>query len=287
MSLFGPRPIGLALGSGAARGIAHVGVLKALEAEGLRPDVITGASMGAVVGAFYAAGYTVVELERFAADFDTRALVTLGEVALRRGAILSGERVEEFLRQHLPATFEELRIPFGCVATDLVRNQVVEFTSGDLITALRASMSIPAVFLPVRLDGMLLVDGAVREPVPVALARALGARVIVAVEVCGSGTVNLTEVAERDRGFARDLRQAMRGERTRPRGSTGLDVIIATYEVFEKAAAELSIKSADVVLSPDVHHCAGFEYNKMSEMIVAGEAAAHGAASEVRRRARR
>lgn len=287
MALFGPKPLGLALGSGAARGLAHVGVLRVLEAEGLRPDVVTGASMGAVVGAFYAAGYTMEELERIAVSFDSRALIALGDMALRRGAILSGEKVEEFLREHLPPTFEELKMPFGCVATDLTRNRTVEFTSGDLVTALRASISIPAVFLPVRLDGMVLVDGGVREPVPVALARTMGARVVVGVEVCGTGTVCDDDGHVKDRGFAQDLRSALKGERRRPRGTTALDVIVATYETFEKSAAEISLKDADIVLSPEVHQWAGFEYQRSQDMMAAGEQAAAAAVTDVRRRARR
>lgn len=290
MSLFGPKPIGLALGSGAARGLAHIGVLKVFEAAGLQPNVVTGTSMGAVVGAFYAAGHDVDEIERIALTFDMRQLASVGDVALRRGAILSGDKLEDFLRANLPATFAELRLPFGCVATDLTRSCPVEFTSGDLITAVRASMSVPLVFLPVRTNGMLLVDGEITTPVPVDLARRLGGKVVVGVEVCGSGTVHLSEGGNGNghgRGLVRDLRAAMRGETWRGRGDGPLEVAAAVYETLSRRAASVAIADADVVISPEVHDRASFELLQAPSIIAAGELSAQLAVDDVRRQARR
>lgn len=287
MALFGPKPIGLALGAGSARGLAHIGVLKVLEAEGLVPDVIAGTSMGALVGALYAAGVPLAEIEEMALGFDPRTLGSIGDVALGKGAILSGEKLEEFLRAHLPETFEELRIPFGCVATDLTRNKPVHFTSGNLITAVRASVSVPLVFLPVRLDGMFLVDGDVSEPIPVSLAKALGGRTIVAVNVSGSGTLAMLDGNQRESGLVQDLRAAVRGERHGVRGTTGMEVAVTVYEAFECRLSELSAQGAHVTLSPDVHHIAAFEFKQAPVLIGAGEAAAIGVLPEVRRKARR
>lgn len=288
MALFGPKRIGLALGSGAARGLAHIGVLKVLEAEELRPDVIAGTSMGALVGAFYAAGYPVAEIERIALAYDTRQLAGVSDVALTRGAILSGDKFEDFIRSSLPTTFEELEMPFGCVATDLTSSCAVEFSSGDLVTAVRASMSVPLVFLPVRTDGMLLVDGEITDPVPVGLARRLGGQVVVGVEVCGSGRVNLSEGGSGNgRGFVRDVRSAMRGEPWSGRGDGPLEVAAAAYETLSREAARVSLQDADVVISPDVHDRASFEMLQGESIILEGERAARDAVSEVRRRARR
>lgn len=287
MGLFGPKPIGLALGAGSARGFAHIGVLKVLEAEGLVPEVIAGTSMGALVGAFYAAGVPLDEIERLALEFDPRILGSIGDVALGKGAILSGEKLETYLRRYLPDTFEELVIPFGCVATDLTRNVPVHFTSGDLITAVRASASVPLVFLPVRTDGMFLVDGDISEPIPVSLAKELGARMIIAVNVSGAGVLTMSDGNHRESGILQDLRAAVRGERPGVRGTTGMEVAVTVYEAFECRLSDESAKHAHVVLSPDVHTVSAFEFKRAPSLIGAGEAAARGAVDEVRRRARR
>ncbi len=288
MSLFGPRRIGLALGSGAARGIAHIGVLKALEAEGLRPDVIAGTSMGALVGAFYAAGIPVDELEQIALTFDVKTVASVGDMALGKGAVFSGEKVQAFLRRHLPATFEELKTPFGCVATDLTRNRPVRFTSGDLIAAVRASVSVPLAFLPVRMDDALLVDGYVCEPVPVGLAKHLGGETIVAVEVCGSGIVRLPDAeAQRPGARFRELRETVRSGSPYQRGATGIDVLGAVSEAFEGRLAEPALRAADVVVSPEVHDMTGMDWAQAVAMIEAGEHATLAAVPMIRRKARR
>lgn len=278
------RMLGLALGSGAARGFAHIGVLKVLEAEGLRPDVVTGTSMGALIGAFYAAGYPAEEIERIALTFDVRQLGGVGDMAFARGAILSGERLEDFLRTHLPSRFDELAMPFGCVATDLAQSQPVEIDAGDLITAVRASMSVPLVFLPVRTGNMLLVDGEITDPVPTGLARRLGAQVVVAVEVSGTGRVQPAEEGSGNgRGLLRDIRAAMRGEPWGGRGDGPLEVVAAAYETFSRQAARISLLGADVVISPDVHERASFEMLQSASIIAKGEEAARRAIHEIRR----
>jgi len=288
MALFSPRRIGLALGSGAARGFAHIGVLKVLEAEGLAPDVIAGTSMGAIVGALYAAGTPVAEIEQIALDFDVRAMMGIGEMAFGRGGVIAGGKVETFLREIMPATFAQLRLPFGCVATDLTRNVAVRFTEGDLIGAVRASMSVPLMLLPVRMDDMLLVDGFVTEPVPVSLARHLGGQTIVAVDVSGSGTVSLEGAEGRTDVFSPlALRSAIVGDGSYQRGSTGLDITAAVSESFERRVAEPALRSASVVISPDVHHLSGFEFPLAAQAIAAGEEAAADAVERIRRVAHR
>lgn len=289
MALFGHKRIGLVLGSGAARGLAHIGVLKVLEADGLVPDIITGTSMGALVGAFYAAGIPIAEIESIALDFDLKAVTGVSDLALGEGAVLSGEKVQAFLREHLPATFEELRIPFGCVATDITRNEAVHFTSGDLIGAVRASVSVPLAFLPVRADDMLLIDGFACEPVPVDLARSLGAQTIVAVEVFGSGTVRMPETEPKhpaaDR--IRELRATIKNGLVYQRGGTGIDIVGAVSEAFEARIAEPALRSAHVVISPDVHHLSGFSFGEAAEAIRAGEEAAQAALESIHKRSRR
>ncbi len=287
MSWFGSRRIGLALGSGAARGLAHIGVLKALEAEGLRPDVIAGTSMGALIGAFYAAGIPVDEMERIALEFDVREVTGVSEMALTKGAVFSGAKVQEYLRRYLPATFEELRMPFGCVATDLTRNVPVRFTEGDLIAAVRASVSVPLAFLPVRMDDMLLVDGYVCDPVPVGLARHLGGQTVVGVEVCGMGTVGpLPPVGEVGVVKFKDIAEGVRTGNVE-RGTSGMDVMGAVSEALEGRLAAQALRFADVVVSPDVHALTGFDYGQTAFAIAAGEEAMAAAVPRLRRKARR
>lgn len=289
MALFGPRRLGLVLGSGAARGLAHIGVLKVLEAEGLKPDIITGTSMGALVGAFYASGIPIAEIEALALDFDLKAVTGVSEIALGEGAVLSGEKVQTFLAEHLPATFEELGLPFGCVATDMTRNQAVRMTTGDLIAAIRASVSVPLAFLPVRVDDMLLIDGFVSEPMPVDLARSLGAQTIVAVDVFGSGTVVMPETESRHAAVEviRELRATIKNGLIYQRGDSGVDVLGAVSEAFEARIAEPSLRRAHVVISPDVHHLSGFSFGEAASAIRAGEEAAQAAVGSIRKRSRR
>ena len=282
-----PKSLGYALGSGAARGIAHIGVLKALLAESLTPDVVTGTSMGAVVGAMYAAGRSPDEIERIAAGFDMKSLFSLADMTIRSGALLSGEKVEEFLAKHLPATFEELSIPFGCVSTDLSRGERVVHTSGDLVQAVRASLSIPMVFMPVRDGKRILVDGFLTDPVPVSLARSLGAKVTVAVDVSGAGRLQASDAGGDDGGLLKDLRSALKGEGPRIRGMSGLEVAAATLEVLERQVAQPALAEADLVVSPEVHDFAGYQFLAVDQLVLIGEQAGRAAATRIRRLARR
>ncbi|MDP2300065.1 MAG: patatin-like phospholipase family protein [Actinomycetota bacterium] len=288
MRLFGPRKLGLALGSGSARGLAHIGVLKVLEAEGLAPDVIAGTSMGAVVGAFYAAGVPLAEIEAVALDFDVTDIARVGDLAFSKGAVFSGQKAQEFLRKHLPESFDDLRIPFGCVATDMTRNRPVRFTSGDLIAAVRASASVPVAFLPVRMDDMILIDGYVSEPVPVSLARHLGGQTIVAVDVSGTGTVALPGEGSAPGAFKlKELHAVMVDGAARDRGDSGIDILGAVSEAFEARVAEPALREADVLISPEVHYFSALSYGRAADAIAAGEAAAVSAVARIRRKARR
>lgn len=285
MRLFGPRRLGLALGSGSARGIAHIGVLKALAEAGVRPDVITGTSMGAVVGAMYAAGTDIAEIERIALGFDVRSLLSLADVTSSRGAILSGEKLEEFLRGHLPGRFEDLGIPFGCASTDLCTGTSVRHTSGSLSEAIRASLSVPVVLLPVDDGERLLVDGFLTDPIPVKMARDLGAEVVVAVDVSGAGSIERLSGNGPGVGPLKELRAALKGEGPRQRGASTLDIAAATVEIMERRVAAPALADADVIISPDVHGYGGYEFLAAERIMALGEEAGRLSAAEVRRAA--
>lgn len=176
------RRVGLALGSGSARGWAHVGVIRALEEAGVRPDVVCGSSVGALVGAAYAAG----ELDRFeqwVSGLRAQDIVALMDVSFR-GGVLRGQRLMDFLRRHVTdRPIEQLAMPFAAVATALQTGVEIWLRSGSMLDAVRASIALPGLFAPVLRDDMVLVDGGLVNPVPVSLARAMGAELVIAVDL--------------------------------------------------------------------------------------------------------
>ncbi|MBW2703045.1 MAG: patatin-like phospholipase family protein [Deltaproteobacteria bacterium] len=175
--------IGLALGSGAARGWAHLGVLRALDEAGIAVDCVAGTSMGALVGAVYVSG-RIDLLEEFALGMNWRQIVSFLDVVLPKSGLIDGKKIEAFFRQQVEETrFEDLLIPFAAVATELRSGSAVILNQGDLIKVVRASISIPGIFTPVLLDGRVLVDGGLVNPVPVTVARSLGATKVIAVDL--------------------------------------------------------------------------------------------------------
>ena len=177
------RPkIGLALGSGAARGLAHIGVLKVLEAERLPIDAIAGTSIGAFIGALYAAAVPVAQIEEVARNVDWRRLARLVDPVLPTSGILDGRKMALFIAELLPVrTFEELRIPLAVVTTDVETGEELVIRKGDLQTALRAAVAFPGIFTPVSFAGRFLVDGGLCNPVPIDAVRALGADKVIGV----------------------------------------------------------------------------------------------------------
>jgi NTE family protein len=174
--------VGLALGSGSARGLAHVGVIRALEEAGIRPEVVCGSSIGAAVGAFYAAG-ELGPFEAWARSLEWRQVVGLLDLSLR-GGLFHARRVFEILAAKFPdRDLESLAIPFGAVATDLASGQEVWLRSGSMMEAVRASIAIPGMVTPRAIDGRWLVDGGLVNPVPVTLCRAMGAETVIAVDL--------------------------------------------------------------------------------------------------------
>ncbi|MDE2132496.1 MAG: patatin-like phospholipase family protein, partial [Betaproteobacteria bacterium] len=174
--------IGLALGGGSARGWAHVGVIRALEEAGIRPDLVCGTSVGAMVGAAYAAG----ELDRFEQwllDMSLRDVFSFMDVSLN-GGMLKGDRLMEFFRTtFVDHPIEGLKMPFAAVATSLQTGAEVWLREGSTVDAVRASIALPLLFTPVQRDGVFLVDGGLVNPVPVSLARAMGADFVIAVDL--------------------------------------------------------------------------------------------------------
>lgn len=245
-----PR-IGLALSGGAARGIAHVGVLRALEENGIPIDAIAGASAGALVGGAYAAGMTIDELEDLARAFRWRRTARL---SFSRLGLQSNARMEEFLRAHLPVTrFEDLKIPFVTMAMDLHKGTAVVFRDeGDLPFAIRASACIPAVYTPVRdQDGRWLVDGGLVASLPISHVRALGADVVIASDVNFYGAT-----------FFEDPK-------------TALGVLAHTFVAVERIVANQDRADAHVLITPRVGHIRWDQTQRTDELLRAGYEAAN------------
>jgi NTE family protein len=247
--------IGVALGGGFARGIAHIGVLKVLEEEGIPVRVVTGTSVGALIGASYCSGLSIQELERVA---HACRFTTFARWTVSRYGFASNDRMVSFLNRILKVkTFEELRIPLGVTATDFNSGEGIVFHSGSIIDPVRASCAYPGMFLPVEIRGRYLVDGMLSHPVPTRPLREMGADRVLAVHLKGSWTKG---------GAPRHL----------------FDVIGQSFAIAQDAMSSLWRNAADLVVEPNV---AGFGYDdfkRADELIHAGEVAMREALPEVR-----
>lgn len=268
MSIFGHaphRPLGLALGSGSARGYAHIGVLAVLEEAGIRPDVIAGTSAGAVIGALSAAGYSAADMEQIVRGLDMRQLLHLAGIrrSTKYGA-LSLAGLESFLRDLLPARFSDLCLPFTCVSTDVRNGGVrVVHTDGDLVSALRASIAVPGVIAPVQSEGRLLVDGGLVEPVPIDAVRALGARRVLAVSVSAVQVGSaLDGTPPAGSGWLAKLQPGARGQ-----------LAMAAIDVMQHQIAMEAMTRADVVIEPEISAYTQLAFQEAEAIIEAGVAA--------------
>ena len=184
------KKLGLALGSGGSRGVAHIGFLQALDEEGIRPDFVTGCSMGSVVGACYCAGVPLATIKEQVLKLKLSSIATLNVAPIQANGILRMNKAKKLLLEYIgEKKFSDLEIPFACVATDLVHGKLVTLRKGNVVDAVIASSSIPGAFTPAVIRGRQLVDGGVLERVPTLPLRRMGAEVVVAVDVLGDLTV--------------------------------------------------------------------------------------------------
>lgn len=195
--------IGLALGSGSARGWAHIGVIQALAEEGVEPDIVTGCSIGALVGAAYAKGELDI-LENWVRQLKWKEIVDLMDISFLGGGFLKGDKLIEFFKQRTSdIKIEELEIPFGAVTTDLDSGREIWLQDGSLLDAVRASIALPGLFTPVEREGRWHVDGGLVNPVPVSLCRAMGAEIVIAVNLNGDVVGKHRRNRETERAEAR------------------------------------------------------------------------------------
>ncbi|MBO5328476.1 MAG: patatin-like phospholipase family protein [Clostridia bacterium] len=178
------KTLGLALGAGGARGVAHIGFLKALEENGIKPDYIAGSSMGAVVGGCYAKGMHIDDIRDIVLKIKAMDILDISPMSLTKLSLLKSKKVQRLFLQYLgDVTFDQLNIPFTCTAVDLLSGKLVNFTEGSVAVGVQASSCIPSIFRPVHLNGQILIDGGVLCRVPIEQVRKMGADVVVAVDV--------------------------------------------------------------------------------------------------------
>jgi NTE family protein len=273
---FKPK-VGLALSGGGARGLAHIGVLRVLEREGIPVDFLAGTSMGGVIAASYAAGLSVefmaAEAQRLG---QLRNLIALVDRSLPRLGLFQGQKVQEYLAGHLGnITFDALKIPLALVAVDLETGEEVILRSGRVVDAVRATISLPGVFAPFRLDGHLLVDGGVLNNLPANVVREMGADVVIAVDVSSSCTLEPFTLDDRGNSHL-PLAQVPLILDTLRQAVNIMESRLVSYKLAE-AQPEMLIRPA---LGEGITILGGF--GRATEVIAAGEAAAAVAVPTIR-----
>jgi NTE family protein len=276
--------IGYALGGGGARGLSHIGVMKVLEEHGIYPDVIAGTSIGALVGALYASGLRAGDIER-ALRLDLRRLAMLADVRLSLSGLVQGKRVASALKSFLgDLDFSDLKIPFACVATDIVHGQQIVLRSGPVISAVRASISVPGLFTPVKVRGRYLVDGGLVNMVPVSTCRDMGAEYVVGVNVIPdpAGRIHEPEDHQEDDEQEESTRESRQRKTKTPKSSSPnvVKVLIQSLYIPGYRIAMENLEDADLAISPEVGNIGFFQFDKEVEAIEAGEKAARLALEE-------
>jgi NTE family protein len=271
--------LALVLGSGAARGWAHVGVIRALEQAGIRPDIVCGTSVGALVGAAYATG----EFERFCAGtagMRRRDVVSFMDVCLS-GGLLRGERFMAFVsRVFEDRPIENLAIPFAAVATSLESGAEIWLRTGSTLNAVRASLAMPGLFTPVLTEDGILVDGALVNPVPVSLARAMGADVVIAVDLTSglvgrNFVVKHADASQAGHDFLHRYLGRLWHADEAPRPPSLVNVIASSLDVMQMriTRSRMAGEPPDVVVAPRIAEVGLLDFHRAEEAVCEGERA--------------
>ncbi len=302
--------VGLALGSGAARGLAHIGVLKVLEENKIPIDFIAGTSMGALIGATYAAGLDIEQIEEIACNTDWKLTARLFLPTLPRSGFVEGKRIKDFLKTLIgDSNIDTLKVPFAVVATDLLTGEEIVIHKGSLVEAVRASISIPVIFTPVRHQNRFLVDGGLVNPVPTSVAAEMGADVIIAVNVIPSVDIRMKRIRmkneERMSFSKKALSSAILENRLSKyiqdkleksalankienlftknamsekevKAPNLIDVVMQTVHIAENEICLLRLKQnqPDILVEPEINAVGLLEFFKAPEAIKSGEDAA-------------
>jgi NTE family protein len=296
-----PRPrIGIALGSGSARGWSHIGVLRALAEMGVEPDIVAGCSIGAFVGAAYVNG-NLDAIEDWTRALDWKDILGFMDVTLIGGGLVQGDRLLQSAREFIDSTrFEKLDKPFGTVATNMETGREVWFREGPLLEGVRASLALPGLFTPIRVNGEWLVDGGLTNPVPVSLCRAMGADIVIAVNLNGDivgkhrsrkklkRPPKPKEAVNVEFNFMQRLSEQIRNGLSERRDEW-LSSILGDSEdrpgMFEVMASSINIMQdritrsrmagdpPEILITPRLSHLALMEFDRAADAIAEGRAA--------------
>ena len=295
--------IGVALGGGGAKGFAHIGVLKVLKEHGIHFDVISGTSIGSLVGAVYANG----SLDKFADEVSNIKLVDIpGLLSLSwsTNGFFSGKKAMEFIKQFVDTEqIEELNKPFAAVASNINTGEIVTLSKGSIVDAVRASIAIPLVFTPVEINGMVLTDGGLVEPLPVRAARELGADIVIAIDLFGSSASSallpdsdqeevsgkLFTSPEFALSFFKDLSSKFSFRNTFSKNDDGgsfpsvFEVLDKTLTISQCCLTELRLRETppDYIIRPGIHDLGLLDFHHGTEGIKIGEEAAHACLDEI------
>ena len=296
---------GLALGGGSARGLAHVGVILALEAYNIPIDIIAGTSIGSVVGSLYAAGASIDQLEEAALSMKKSTTLFLIDLTLPHSGLISGKRIEEMLNNLAleDRTFDDLKIPFAAVATDVESGAEVILNQGKVIDAVRASIAIPGIFTPVKYQNYYLVDGGVVDPVPVDVVQKMGADIIIAVSLARINPYTTILMIDKETGHLKEvenledlrinkeespkfkdteeftsfvdeekgiLKQKIEQVKSKLEGPNIFEIINQSLDIMEAKITDQSLEGADVVIVPfGIKEINLFDFDK-AEMLIKG-----------------
>lgn len=259
------KKIGLALGGGGAKGLAHIGVIKALLTAGIDINYIAGTSMGALVGGYYAATKDIKALENMAYSLKRSDVFPITEILKRKdGALFRGQSVANILKKEFgDIKIENCKIPFVAIATDAKNGDEARLDKDSLINAVKASIAIPGVFSPVEIDGKILMDGGLVNPVPADVARQMGAEYVIAVDVSSKWFMAPEKLANTSDIYS---------------------VMSSALSIIEYQVAKIPLKSADIVLRPPVLNYDWLDFSKAKELIKTGERELELNLREIRRR---
>ena len=265
------KKVGLALSGGAARGLAHVGVISVLHREGIPIDMIAGTSAGAIMGAVYACHRDTDRMRRHALDPSWKKRAPMIDPSFPKTGFIKGKKIEKLLESFLDGDidFKSLQIPFACVATDIQTGEEIVIDSGSVTQALRATISIPGIFTLVKHEGRYLVDGGLTTPVPVEVVRQMGADFIIAVNVNPDVSGRM---AKPDKPLKKE------------KSPNIFQVLIQSIYITTYSLAKNNLESADVVIEPDTADISAGEFRRTPELIVLGEQAAAAAIPEIKRK---
>jgi NTE family protein len=292
------KKVGLALGGGAARGWAHIGVINAFQEADIPIDYLAGTSIGALVGAFFA-GNQINNLEKLVLHLDWKDIITFFDVVFPKAGLIDGKKITELLKKYISQLkIEELSIPFAAVATDIVTGEEVILDKDDIIDAIRASISVPGIFTPVKINNQILVDGGVVNPVPVNVVKNMGAEVVIAIDVNAHLVIptmqklrklqasetrlfNLQNFKERikDLGFP-----YLKNWASKEPIPNIFEIILSSIYVMQRQITKqrLSLYRPQVLIQPHVGHIGFLDFHRAPETIAEGYKATMEKMGEIR-----